>query len=933
MNDGKLSQEFEVFLETLERAPAERAAFLEERCAQDGHLRDRVLELLAGHDRAEDHESSVGPGWSVTSQPGTPKAIGPYVVLSRLGEGGMGVVYAAEQSRPIRRRVAVKVLKTGSDSREVLARFDAERQALALMNHANLAQILDAGMHEGRPYFVMELIAGVPVTEYCDRRRLTIAERLELFIRVCEGVQHAHQKGIIHRDLKPTNVLVSEDGATPTPKIIDFGIAKAITNRLLEATVHTEIGRIIGTPDYMSPEQADVSALDIDTRSDVYSLGALLYELLCGTTVFGLYSKSAGLDAIRSTILNTTPSRPSDRLFDDASTTTDRSNRRGSSSEALGKLLRRDLDWIVLKALEKDRVRRYSSASELAGDVQRFLDGATVVARPPSTTYRIGKFVKRHRGTVVAGGAVSFALAAATAVSIAFGIAARHERNEAQRRAGELERVATFEAERLSALNPQTFGATIRDDILELAPDADAERIREAIKGVNFTTIALGAFEHHFFDDTLDAIDTQFEADPGIRATLLQSTASIMAKLGLLDQAMPPQADALELRTTELGPDHALTADSLAAMAGLLKKRGQFREAEPIYADAIQRLRKTRGPDAPELMKALNEYGLLLQELAMYDQAMEAQIAALNGFRTIYGDNNRQAVKVLNEIGLLLFSQGQTEAATERLIEALEASRAVYDADEPEFLAAITNVGGALIKQGRLKEGAPYFEEALAGFRVVHGDDHPTTLILVSNMGYLLQEMGRFDEAEAFYLESLEARRRLLGPDHVDTLTSELNLSNLYVERGTPEQGLHLLAHVIATRTRDLGHVHPSTVNAVNNLASLHNRAGNPDQALEITAGIISETLPALPPKHSLIGSVWRQHAEALLGLERFNDAIVAAERSRDARVATYGTSHRLISSTDRWIADTYDKWHEASPGQGHDVAAKQWRSRANTPD
>ena len=403
--------------------PEERGAYLERECSGDPALRDRVLALLRAHDRAGhviDRPVNGDPdqtaGYAPTSeQPGTIIA-GRYKLLEEIGQGGMGTVWAAEQTTPVRRKVALKLIKAGMDSRSVLARFEAERQALALMDHPNIAKVLDGGLTDsGRPYFVMEYVKGVPITDYCDATRLSVEERLNLFIQVCSALQHAHQKGIIHRDLKPSNILVAPYDDKPVPKVIDFGLAKAMHQSLTEKTLYTAHETVLGTPLYMSPEQAQLNNLDVDTRADIYSLGVLLYELLTGTTPLERKRfKEAAWDEIRRMIREEEPPRPSMRLSS-TDTLPSLATFRHTEPAKLKKLVRGELDWIVMKALEKDRTRRYETASGFARDIQRYLDDEVVEARPPSTGYRIGKFVRRHRGQVIAAGLVLLALLAGIA--------------------------------------------------------------------------------------------------------------------------------------------------------------------------------------------------------------------------------------------------------------------------------------------------------------------------------------------------------------------------------------------------------------------------------------------------------------------------------------------------------------------------------------
>jgi serine/threonine protein kinase len=401
--------------------PSERPAYLAAACGQDIGLRERIAVLLQSHEQATGFlepcaQAPTLTGTMVVTAPPSEKPgdyIGHYKIREQLGEGGCGVVYVAEQTEPVRRRVALKVIKLGMDTRSVIARFEAERQALAMMDHPNIARVLDAGTTEtGRPFFVMELVRGIKLTDYCDQHQLNMAERLDLFIQVCHAVQHAHQKGIIHRDIKPSNILVTLHDGVPVPKVIDFGIAKATEGRLTDLTVYTELHQFIGTPAYMSPEQAEMSGLDIDTRSDIYSLGVLLYELLTGRTPFDPQELlRSGLDEMRRTIREKEPVPPSTRLSTllDADLTAV-AKRHGAEAPRLVHLVRGDLDWIVMKALEKDRTRRFETANALAADVERFLKNEPVEARPPSSAYRLQKLVRRNKTVFAAAAAVMAAL-------------------------------------------------------------------------------------------------------------------------------------------------------------------------------------------------------------------------------------------------------------------------------------------------------------------------------------------------------------------------------------------------------------------------------------------------------------------------------------------------------------------------------------------
>ena len=420
------SREDLLFQLALCKPAAERAAYLDQATKGNLVLRERVESLLKAFDSGDFIKQAPSPELAATeifTVPLTEKAgdtIGRYKLLEQVGEGGCGVVYVAEQTEPVRRRVALKVIKLGMDTKAVVARFEAERQALAMMDHPNIAKVLDAGTTDaGRPYFVMELVRGIRMTDYCDQAKLSTKERLDLFIKVCQAIQHAHQKGIIHRDIKPSNILVTLHDGVPVPKVIDFGIAKATEGRLTDATVYTQLNQFIGTPAYMSPEQAEMSGLDIDTRSDIYSLGVLLYELLVGSTPFdGKELLASGLDEMRRTIREKDPVRPSTKLGTlqgEELTTT--AKRRSVEMPKLVNLLKGDLDWIVMKCLEKDRTRRYDTANGLAVDITRHLTDEPVLARPPSAAYKFQKAWRRNKVIFAAGTVVAVALVAGIMVS------------------------------------------------------------------------------------------------------------------------------------------------------------------------------------------------------------------------------------------------------------------------------------------------------------------------------------------------------------------------------------------------------------------------------------------------------------------------------------------------------------------------------------
>lgn len=552
-----MMHEDDIFGEALELPSAERAEFLGRACRGDPELRARVEALLAGYDRAGEFLERPIAGNAIPASEAPGDVIDRYTLVRQLGEGGCGTVYLAEQTMPVRRRVALKIVKIGMDTRQVIARFEGERQALALMDHPDIARVIDAGATEsGRPFFVMEFVDGVPVTRYCDERRLSIAARLDLFTRICLALQHAHQKGIIHRDVKPSNVLVAERDGAPAPKIIDFGIAKATQGRLTEQTLLTGVDQLLGTPAYMSPEQADLREGDIDTRSDVYSLGVLLYELLTGRLPFASETlRQTGVDGARRLICATVPPRPSARLASlPAVELASVAELRHATPATLTAALHDDLDWIAMRCLEKDRERRYGSAQELADDVRRHLRHEPVVARPPSALYRSRRFVARHRAACAAAAAAALALVAGTAISVRQAV-----------RATRAERLATAERDAANAAS----GAATR-------ARADAQRRQEQAE--DLLTFMLGNFRTELKNTRVEVLDAIDEKAIAYFASLDQRD--------LDDTVLARQAKAL-YQIGETRMDEARYAEAAAAFSASYARAAALVARHPRNGDML----------------------------------------------------------------------------------------------------------------------------------------------------------------------------------------------------------------------------------------------------------------------------------------------------------------------------------------------------------
>ncbi|MHC4218738.1 MAG: serine/threonine protein kinase [Planctomycetota bacterium] len=772
--------------DALSWSPDERAVRLDEACGGDARLRAEIESLLDAHEQAGAFmaEPSVEPAVTSPLGEGPGTVVGPYRLLQLIGEGGFGAVFMAEQREPVRRRVAVKVIKLGMDTRHVIARFEAERQALALMDHPNIARVLDAGATEaGRPYFVMELVRGEPITAYCDRANLAIPARLDLFRQVCHAVQHAHQKGVIHRDLKPSNILVAEIDGRPTPRIIDFGIAKATGGhgRLTDKTLFTDFRQFVGTPEYMSPEQAGAGVVDIDTRSDVYALGVLLYELLTGGPPFDPHRlRSAEWEEMRRIIREDEPQRPSTRLHSHEDTREVATRRRTEPAQLVG-VVRGDLDWIVMKCLEKDRGRRYETANALAMDIGRYLAGEPVVAAPPSRAYRLRKFAARHRGPVAAAVAIALVLMlgmVGTTAGLAWALReadrAQHAEDQAQQRAADLEQVADFQQSQLADLDAAQMGKRLRLDIierrrtaLELAglDEAEVQRdlldLERSLEGVNFVDVAKGSLDENIFEGALKEIETRFAEQPLVQARLLQSVANALRSLELPDRAEAPQEQALEIRRRELGDAHPDTLRSLVQTGGLNLDQSRHEDAESSLRRAVETARRELGAEHRLTLWAINKLGVLLHWRGKYAESAECWSEVLEIGRRVLGEEDKLVMGAMGNLSFALDRLGNHAEAEAMIRECLRRRRRVLGNEHQSTLWAAGRLGQMLRDQGKLEEAEPYVREVLEGRRRMKGDEHNTTLWAMRGLGELLRKTGELEEAERLGAEAVERGRRL----------------------------------------------------------------------------------------------------------------------------------------------------------------------------
>ena len=838
-----------VFDRAIDLPARERPAFLARECAGDEALRARIEAVLAA---AEDERflagtRGAGAGHVELPAEGPGTRIGPYRLLQPIGEGGFGAVFLAEQEHPVRRRVALKVVKLGMDTRQVVARFEQERQALALMDHPNIARVYDAGATAtGRPYFVMELVRGEPIAQYCDRHELSIDERLGLFAQVCDAVQHAHSKGIIHRDLKPSNVLVGTQDGRPLAKVIDFGIAKA-TSKLTDKTLFTEHLQVIGTLAYMSPEQAEGS-LDIDTRADVYALGVLLYELLTGSTPFDADTLRVALySEVQRLIREVEPPRPSTRIVQSAETLASLAARRRVEPRRLGTLVRGELDWIVMKALEKERARRYESAHGLAADVRRYLGGEAVHAAPPSAAYRLRKLVRRNRGLVLAGTAVAAALLAG-AVGFAWQASvAREERDRAlaaqqaeagQRRVADEQR-ALAEARHLEAerLRTEAEGNAAAEARARKRAETTAEFVTDALKSSDPNSGGeQGITVDRAMQQAVALLDAgAFRDEPDLEGHLRKLIADILHRNGRVAESLPLAERALAI-FTELAPSgSADLAVSLNQVATIRQDLGRLAEAEPLFLRALDLQRGLHPGDHEAVSLALNNLALVRARRGRPAEAEPLLAESLEIKQRLLRGDHADVAMGLNNLAAICEQLGRRPEAVELYERALAMYERLYDA-HPQLAMALYNLGQLRIPAGRLAEARELLDRALAMYRALFRGDHPDTARALSGAANARRALGRLAEAEALTLEALEMERRLFPGDHPAVALELASLAGVRQELGDLEGARQAAGEALEMRRRLFPDGHPDLARSLDSCASIDRDLGRPAQAEPLLA-------------------------------------------------------------------------------------------------
>ena len=803
MTSERWEQVKDLLHQAMQLAPEQRSRFLDEACSEDALRAEVESLLLAGQGAGSSFlQSPALEGSGNDSDRGGESGAGEHVLqagqifserfqlVRKLGEGGMGQVWLAEQTSPVRRQVALKLIKAGMYDESVVRRFQSERQSLALMDHPAIAKVFDAGATpQGQPYFVMEYVPGLPITEYCDRKKLKIGDRLELFIQACEGVQHAHQKSIVHRDLKPANILVVEVDGRAMPRIIDFGLAKGAAAQA-GASLFTQEGHFVGTPGFMSPEQADPNSQDIDTRSDVYSLGVVLYVMLAGSLPFDAKpGQRQSLDELLRKLREEEPPRPSTKAAANRDALAETAAARGSEPHQLLSLLRGDLDWIAMKALEKDRARRYGAPSELAADIRRYLNHETVTARPASGGYRLRKYARRHRVAVTVAAGLVLLLAA---FSILQAIQLRritHERDRANR---------------------------ITDFMTGLFNMSDPSEAR----GNSVTA-------REILDKASKDMGSGLVKDTEVRSQLMYVMARTYGNLGLYSRADKLAKAALGARTSLLGRDDPRTLESMTLMGWILDKEGSEADAEKMERQALAGERRVLGPEDPLTLQTEDDLALILLHGGHYAEEEKLEREAIGIETRVLGQENAQTLQSMNHLGVSLLLQSRFAEAEQEYRRLLDVERRTLGPDHPETLKALANLSTSLQGQNRFAEAEPLYREALATQQRVLGPEHQNTLRAMFNLAGLLAFEGRLADSENLLRKTLAIQSRTLGPEYPDTLGSQVNLADLLLTEGHVHDAEKLQRETLDARRRVLGPGNPLTLRTQSFLAEILIREGH----------------------------------------------------------------------------------------------------------
>ena len=872
----------EILIEVREAAAGERHAILDRLCAGDQALRTEVESLLSMEAvdvpqlRSEVVNAAAREALAARAAPGhtssaaLPERVGPYRIVEVLGEGGMGTVYLAEQESPIRREVALKLIRRDVDRSQVASRFEGERQALAMMNHPSIARILDAGeTDDGLPYFVMERVVGEPITEFCDARRLSIRSRLVLFLDVCEAVAHAHQRGVIHRDLKPSNILVTESNGRATPKIIDFGIAKAVGGEPIRGSLTTQEGALLGTPEYMSPEQTGAFGGAVDTRTDVYALGVLLYELLAGRRPHTLSAKS--ILEIQRTLLETPPARPSDAARRPGAD--DVASRRGAAPAAVAQALRGDLDAIVSTAIRPEPDSRYPSVDRFATDLRRHLASLPVSARRGAWRYRAGKFAVRHRTAMAAAAVVVLAIAGVVTTLATQSVRVAKQRDRA------------VAAER-RAVSAAATASQVSDFLVTLFDQANPDETH----GEDVTV-------HEILDRGAKRVRDELKDQPVVQARLLAAMARAYQGLGKYGEAKEAGALALSIQRKQLAAGDAEIATSLDLLGTITHDDGELDASEGYYREALRIRRAALGDSSEETAESMMNLGVTLQAKGQLVESEPLYRAALNVRRTLHGDEHVETAWAKNSLAWCVHQQGRYAEAESLYRQAYATQRRLLGGRHQDVAGTLNNLAGVRYHRGDDGEAERLWREALEVYRALYPRGHVAVARAEFNVGRVLLRIGNLNEAEALRRSGLSHVRALVDPGHPQIANHLYGLAIVLIAEGKTTEAEPLIERSLSMRRALLGSNHPTLAFTLEAMGDLRLAQGRWREAIRCFQEANAIRSAKQPPDHG-------DRALPLLGLARARLRLGDRAGADSAASAALAIRRRAFEEPHPWIAE-----------------------------
>ena len=855
----------ELFGAVVDRPPPERDTFLTQVCKGDEELRREVLSLLA-RDTNEDfiRDPIASAALAFTAKPKddlTGELIGPYRITRLIGRGGMGMVYEAERDdEQFQQRVALKIIKRGMDTDFVRDRFLRERQILASLDHPHIARLFDGGATpDGLPYFVMEFVAGEPITTYCHRHELSVNEKLKLFLKVCSAVQHAHQKLVVHRDLKPSNILITEDGASGLPKLLDFGIAKLLSPDLSQAQTRTETALRLMTPEYASPEQARGQA--VATTTDVYSLGVVLYELLTERRPheFKTYSPAE----IERAICETQIEEPSKVV-----------GRRTGAPTRLARQLAGDLDNIMLMAMRKEPERRYQSVEQFSEDIRRYLAGMPVVARKDTFRYRSGKYVRRHKA-----GVAILALLAILAIAMTI-------------------QAARIARERDRANQEAATARAVTESLVAMFEVADPSKARG-----NVITA------RELLDQGAEKVVRELKDQPAVQAKLLDTIGQLYQSIGLYDREQPLLEEALKLRRQTLGKESLDVAASLNHLGEVARLKGDYVGSEPLFREALIMRRKLLGAESREVAESLNDLGDLLVYRGNFGEAENLLREALALRRKLLGAESAEVADSLHSLGQLMWKTGKLHEGELLYQQALNLRRKMYGAEHPLVATSLNNLAIILQEQSDLKGAETLFREALVMRRKLLGEDHPEVVVSLASLAAVLKDLNEYDEAERLYRQALTLNRKVFGEEHPLLATTMHNFAMLLRDKGEYEEAEALYQQSQAMRRKLLGDGHPDVGVSLYSLAVLLYLKGEYAEAEKMERQAIDTYLKSLQPDHLRIFRSRSHLGACLVKLRRYREAEEPLLSGYAGLKATLGDQHVETQKAVGRLIELYESW------------------------